>query len=170
MLLTLVRKGELLLAQWKDVDLEGGEWKIPAENSKTKQPHTVYLSRQAIKLFQELKALAGGSAWVMPGRSGLSKPFSHNAMNQAMGSITFEIPPFTIHDLRRTGSTLLHEKGFASDVIEKSLNHQIKGVRGVYNRAEYAEQRRQMLQFWADYVAEIGTEESVMIDDLQRAS
>jgi len=130
-LLKLVRKAELLLAQWKDVDLEGGEWKIPAENSKTDQPHTVSLSRQATKLFQELKVLAGGSAWVMPGRSSLSKPFSHNAMNQAMGSITFEIPPFTIHDLRRTGSTLLHEKGFASDVIEKALNHQIKGVRGI---------------------------------------
>lgn len=168
-LLTLVRKAELLLAQWKDVDLVGGEWRIPAENSKTEQPHTVYLSKQVTKLFQELKTLAGGSVWVMPGRSGLSKPFSHNAMNQAMGSITFEIPPFTIHDLRRTGSTLLHEKGFASDVIEKSLNHQIKGVRGVYNRAEYAAQRRQMLQFWADFVAELATEENVVRADLQRS-
>jgi integrase len=161
-LLTLVRKAELLLAQWKDVDL-GGEWKIPAENSKTEQPHTVYLSTQATKLFQELKALAGGSAWVMPGRSGLLKPFSHNAMNQAMGSITFEIPPFTIHDLRRTSSTQLHEKGFPSDVIEKALNHQIKGVRGVYNRAEYAEQRRQMLQFWADYVEALVTEKDILV-------
>jgi integrase len=168
-LLTLVRKNELVLAQWKDVDLEGGEWKIPAENSKTEQPHTIYLSRQATKLLQELKTLAGGSVWVMPGRSSISMPFSNNAMNQAMGSITFEIPSFTIHDLRRTGSTLLHEKGFASDVIEKALNHQIKGVRGVYNRAEYAEQRRQMLQSWADYVAELATEESAMISDLQRA-
>jgi integrase len=168
-LLTLVRKSELLLAQWSDVNLEDGEWNIPAENSKTERPHTVYLSTQATRLFHELKALAGGSVWVMPGRSSLSKPFSHNAMNQAMGSITFNIPPFTIHDLRRTGSTLLHEKGFASDVIEKSLNHQIKGVRGVYNRAEYADQRRQMLQFWATYLAEIATEENVMTDDLQRA-
>jgi hypothetical protein len=92
-----------------------------------------------------------------------------NSMNQAVGSIAFEIPPFTIPDLPRTGSTLLPEQGFASDVIEKALNHQIKGVRGVYNRAEYAEQRRQMLQFWADYVAYLATEESVMINDLQRA-
>jgi integrase len=162
-LLTLVRKSELILAQWKDVDLERGEWNIPAENSKTEQPHTVYLSRQATELFQELNALAGGSVWVMPGRSGLSKPFSHNAMNQAMGSITFEIPPFTIHDLRRTSSTQLHEKGFPSDVIEKALNHQIKGVRGVYNRAEYAEQRRQMLQFWADYVEALVTEKDILV-------
>jgi integrase len=162
-LLTLVRKSELLLAQWKDVDLVGGEWKIPAENSKTEQPHTVYLSKQATKLFQELKTLAGGSVWVMPGRSSLSKPFSHNAMNQAMESITFEIPPFTIHDLRRTSSTLLHEQGFTSDVIEKALNHQIKGVRGVYNRAEYAEQRRRMLQFWADYVEALATEKEMLV-------
>jgi len=59
--------------------------------------------------------------------------------NQAMGSITFETPPFKIHDLRRIASTLLHEKGFASDVIEKALNplnHEIKGLRGVYNDAE----------------------------------
>ena len=162
-LLTLVRKSELLLAQWKDVDLVGGEWKIPAENSKTEQPHTVYLSKQATKLFQELKTLAGGSVWVMPGRSSLSKPFSHNAMNQAMGSITFEIPPFTIHDLRRTSSTLLHEQGFTSDVIEKALNHQIKGVRGVYNRAKYADQRRQMLQFWGDSVEALATEKEILV-------
>ena len=84
-------------------------------------------------------------------------------MNQAMGSITFEIPSFTIHDLRRTGSTLLHEKGFASDVIEKALNHTIGGVRGVYNRAEYAEQRRPMLQFWADYVEGLASEKKVLV-------
>jgi len=69
-----------------------------------------------------------------------------------------EIPAFTIHDLRRTASTLLHEQGWPSEVVEKALNHTIGGVRGVYNRAEYAdraeyaEQRREMLQAWADYI------------------
>lgn len=63
-----------------------------------------------------------------------------------------EIPAFTIHDLRRTASTLLHEQGWPSDVVEKALNHTIGGVRGVYNRAEYAEQRREMLQAWSDYI------------------
>jgi integrase len=62
------------------------------------------------------------------------------------------IPVFTIHDLRRTASTLLRENGWASDVVEKALNHTIGGVRGVYNQAEYAEQRKQMLQFWSDYL------------------
>jgi hypothetical protein len=87
-----------------------------------------------------------------PGRGSHTRPFSGNAMNQAMGAITFPINPFTIHDLRRTASTLLHEQGFPSDVIEKALNHSIGGVRGVYNRAQYSEQRKQMLQSWADYV------------------
>jgi len=84
-------------------------------------------------------------------------------MNQAMGSITFGIAPFTIHDLRRTGATLLHEKGFAADVVEKALNHTVGGVRGVYNRAEYQEQRRKMLQFWGEYVAGLASEKKVLV-------
>ena len=100
----------------------------------------------------------------------MAKPFSHNAMNQAMGSITFDMPPFTIHDLRRTGSTILHENGFSSDVVEKALNHTIGGVRRVYNRAEYAEQRREMLQFWGDYSDQLATENTVLTESFgQRA-
>lgn len=162
-LLTLVRKSEMLLAQWKDVNLAAGEWQVPTENSKTGQPHIVYLSKQAADLFGELKGLAGDSALVMPGRGSLKKPFAHNAMNQAMRSINFNIAPFTIHDLRRTGSTLLHEQGFPSDVVEKALNHTIGGVRGVYNRAEYADQRRNMLRLWGDYIEGLASEKSVLI-------
>ena len=84
-------------------------------------------------------------------------------MNQALVSMAFPMDPFTIHDLRRTGSTLLHEKGFSSDVVEKSLNHTIGGVRGVYNRAEYSDQRREMLQFWADYVESLATEDRALL-------
>lgn len=153
-LMTLVRKSELMLAQWKDVHSVEGEWHIPVENSKTGKPHIVYLSTQAQTLFKELKPLASSSAWVLPGRGTLAKPFASNALNQAL-KVSLqgqEIPAFTIHDLRRTASTLLHEQGWVSDVVEKALNHTIGGVRGVYNRAEYAEQRRKMLQAWADYI------------------
>ncbi len=161
-LLTLVRKSEMLLAQWKDIDFDAREWQVPAENSKSAQPHIVYLSMQAIALLQELKTLADGSVWVLPGRSTLSKPFAHNAMNQALGSIAFEMAPFTIHDLRRTGSTILHEKGYPADVVEKALNHSIGGVRGIYNRAEYANQRKDMLQFWGDYIEGLASENKVL--------
>lgn len=153
-LLTMSRKSELLLARWNDVHLDDAEWHIPPEASKTGKPHIVYLSRQAITLFQELKALASGSELVLPGRSSLKKPFAHNAINSALKKSLQgqDIPAFTIHDLRRTASTLLHEQGWASDVVEKALNHTIGGVRGVYNRAEYADQRKAMLQQWADFV------------------
>jgi len=153
-LMTLVRKSELMLAQWTDMHLDEGEWHIPVENSKTGKPHIVYLSPQAQTLFKELKPLASSSVWVLPGRGTLAKPFANNALNQAQ-KVSLqgqEIPAFTIHDLRRTASTLLHEQGWPSDVVEKALNHTIGGVRGVYNRAEYAEQRREMLQAWADYI------------------
>jgi integrase len=151
-LLTLVRKSELLNARWEHVHLEEGLWEIPAENSKTGKPHLVFLSRQAVELFRELRFLSGISPLVLPGRSSLGKPFAHNALNHALDSVTFPVAHFTIHDMRRTASTLLHERGFVSDVIEKALNHTMGGVRGVYNRAEYADQRRDMLQWWGDYV------------------
>ncbi len=153
-LLTMVRKSELLFARWSDVHLDDGEWHIPAENSKTGKPHIVYLSTQSTELFKELRVLAGGSDLVLPGRGSLTKPFASNAINSAL-KIALQgqdIPAFTIHDLRRTASTLLHENGWASDVVEKALNHTIGGVRGVYNRAEYATQRQEMLQFWADFI------------------
>ena len=156
-LLTMVRKSELLLARWEHVDFDAAEWHIPAEHSKTGKPHIVYLSRQSIEMFRELQALAGSSKLVLPSRSSLEKPFAANALNDALkvALIGQDIPAFTIHDLRRTASTLLHENGWPSDVVEKALNHTIGGVRGVYNRAEYEPQRREMLQFWADYIEQL---------------
>jgi integrase len=154
-LITLVRKSELLQAKWANVDFETGEWTIPEANSKTGKPHVVYLSLHALELLTELQSLSGTSEWVLPGRSGPEKAFAHNALNKALDGINCPIEPFTVHDLRRTGSTRLHEAGFNSDVIEKALNHTIGGVRGVYNRAEYANQRREMLQFWASYVDDL---------------
>lgn len=162
-LLTLVRKSELLFAKWRDVHFDSGEWQVPQENSKTGREHIVYMSRQVIEMFGELKALAGDSELVLPSRSSLAKPFAKNALNQAIQGVNFPIQPFTIHDLRRTGSTRLNEMGFQSDVIEKALNHNMGGVRGIYNRAQYAEQRKQMLQYWADYVTSLTTEDRAVL-------
>jgi integrase len=171
-LLTMVRKSELLLARWEHVDLEQAEWHIPAEHSKTGKPHIVFLSRQAVDLFKDLQILASGSVLVMPGRGSLTKPFAHNAMNTALKRALQgqDIPAFTIHDLRRTASTLLHKNGWASDVVEKALNHTIGGVRGVYNRAEYATQRREMLQFWADFIEQLLTTGKVIMGRFKPAA
>ncbi len=91
------------------------------------------------RTIEELRNPAGPSLLVLPGRGSLTRPFAANALNKALEGISFQMPPFTIHDLRRTGSTLLHEQGFSSDVIEKALNPTIGRVRGIYNRAHYSD-------------------------------
>jgi integrase len=149
-LLTLVRKGELVAAKWADISFDRMEWKLPT--SKTKEPHLIPLSRQAAHLFQRLKSLAGESSWVLPGQNS-GRPISEHTLNAMLGrQKRFGIADFVIHDLRRTASTILHERGFQPDVIEKALNHSIGGIRGVYNVARYSDQRREMLQAWADYL------------------
>jgi integrase len=162
-LLTLSRKSELLLARWEHVNFEAREWLIPEQNAKTGKPHIVYLSTQVAAMFRELKALAGDSALVMPGRGSLTRPFAKTALNKALEGLTFDMDPLTIHDLRRTGATLLTEHGFNRDVIEKALSHEAQGIRAVYIVAEFAEQRKKMLQWWADYVDSIVNESKVIV-------
>ena len=152
LILCMVRKGELIGAKWEEIDLEKGEWAIPGERMKKDKPHLVSLSRQAVAMFEELKTLASGSEWVFPSRGDLNQPIAHSTLNQAVRSLEIDVRDFVIHDFRRTASTHLHEAGFNSDWIEKCLAHETKGIRGVYNRAQYADQRREMLQWWADFV------------------
>jgi len=168
-LLTLSRKSELLLARWEDVNFETSEWLVPAENAKTAKPHIVYLSTQVAEMFRELKALAGGSELVMPGRGSLTRPFAANALNKALEGLTFDMDPLTIHDLRRTGATLLTENFFNKDVIEKALSHEAEGIRAVYIVAKFAEQRKKMLQWWADYVDGIANESKGVVGNFGAA-
>jgi len=158
-LLTLTRKGELLLAQWKHIDFGRGEWQIPQENSKTDASQIVYLSRQAIEILRERwKPYHSRSLGKLPNQyvfhahKSPTQPMSASALNRALLNLRTELKHFTVHDLRRTAATNLSEQEHAADVIEKALNHKIKGVRGVYNRAQYATQRRAMLQDWADWL------------------
>jgi integrase len=155
--MTMVRKGELRGARWQDVDFDRAEWHIP--ETKNGKPHIVYLSSQALALFRKLKSMAGASQWVLPSRSEPRKPIGESTLNSVLYGIEMaqlrkgeKWDSFTVHDLRRTASTILHEQGFNSDVIEKALNHTMRGVRGVYNRAQYADQRREMLQAWANLI------------------
>jgi len=152
LILCMVRKGELIGARWDEIDFERAEWAIPGERMKKDKPHLIPLSKQALAMFQELKGLASGSEWVFPSRGSLKQPIAHSTLNQAVRSLEIDVRDFVLHDFRRTASTHLHETGFNSDWIEKALAHETKGIRGVYNRAQYLEQRREMLQWWADFV------------------
>lgn len=152
LILCMVRKSELIEATWEEIDLEKAEWSIPGERMKKDKPHLVPLPRQAIAMFEELKGLASGSEWIFPSRGDLHKPIAKSTLNVAVRTMDHDVQDFVIHDFRRTASTHLHEAGFNSDWIEKALAHETKGIRGVYNRAQYMEQRREMLQWWADFV------------------
>jgi len=152
LILCMVRKSELLEAQWAEIDFDKAEWAIPAERMKKDKAHLVPLSTQAVAMFEELRALSSGSQWVLPSRGSLRKPISKSTLNTVVRGLDLDVQDFVIHDFRRTASTHLHEAGFNTDWVEKALAHEQKGVRGVYNRAEYLSQRREMLQWWADFV------------------
>lgn len=156
-LLTLVRKSELLRAKWEHVDFDSRMWFIPETKADSTTGHSremvVYMSDQVIELFKELKTIAGDEPYVFVGRKS-GTHISHNAFNTAQKSaLTLtDIPDFTIHDLRRTASTHLNEQGFNSDAIEACLNHTMRGVRGVYNKAKYEKERIEMMNKWSNYV------------------
>ncbi|SAL09225.1 phage integrase family protein [Caballeronia sordidicola] len=159
-LLTLVRKSELIEATWDEIDFENAIWTIPKQRMKGRKPHVVYLSRQAVDIFIALHTCAAGSKFVLPSRYDANRCMSRTTLNRitqivAERAKTAGVPlePFTVHDLRRTGSTLLNEAGFNRDWIEKCLAHEEgSSSRSIYNKAEYAEQRRHMLQEWANMV------------------
>lgn len=159
-LLTLVRKSELIEATWAEVDFENATWTIPKTRMKGRNPHVVYLSSQALDIFVALHTCAAGSKYVLPSRYDPSRCMSKATLNRVTQIIAerakaagLPLEPFTVHDLRRTGSTLLNEIGFNGDWIEKCLAHEDgRSSRGVYNKAEYADQRRHMLQQWAHLI------------------
>jgi integrase len=159
-LLTMVRKSELQDATWDEIDFENAVWSIPKERMKRSRPHNVYLSRQALDIMIALKTCAGNSKYLLPSRYDADAPMSRATFNRVTYAVVqkateegLPLEPFTVHDLRRTGSTLLNELGFNSDWIEKCLAHEDgRSSRGVYNKAEYEHQRRHMLQEWADLI------------------
>lgn len=159
MLLTLVRKSEFIDATWNEVDFEAATWTISKERMKAGRSHRVYLSEQALEILVAFKTCFGASLYLHPGRYETASPISAATLNRVIDSTVKlvndrggECESFTVHDLRRTASTLLHEARFNTDWIEKCLAHEQRGVRAIYNKAEYADQRRTMLQAWADMV------------------
>lgn len=158
-LITMVRKGEFTNATWDEIDFKKWTWTIPSDRMKGSRAHVIYLPKQAQDILVGLQMCAGGSEYLVLGRYNFRKPLSNAALNSLIDRTVKiinedgeNIQDFTVHDMRRTASTLLHEAGYPSDWIEKALAHEQKGVRAVYNKAEYARQRAYMLQQWADMI------------------
>jgi integrase len=149
LLLTVVRKDELTGALWSELDLHAGIWRISAARMKASRDHLVPLSTQALTAFEALKPLACGSPFVFPNVGDFHKPMSGTTINRAFDAMGITVVP---HGLRATFSTWANESGFESDHIERCLAHVERNrVRGSYNAAEYIDQRRTLLQAWADF-------------------
>lgn len=149
-----VRPGELRTAEWSEIDLEKGEWIVPAAKAKKGRDHLVPLSRQAVQLLTELKRWTGNRRYVFPGiRDPRNRPISDNALNAALRRMGYTHDQMVSHGFRTLASTRLNELGFDADHIEFQLAHVNRDrIRGIYNRAQWVEQRRAMMQSWSDYL------------------
>jgi len=146
------RPGELVSMQWKDVNLEKGEWRYIL--SKTYREHIVPLPRQVIKLLKELKILTQRSPYVFPSANSWEKHMSVEALEKALRRVGIPSEKQTVHGFRATARTILHEVlGWAPDIIEIALGHKVPDRLGeAYNRTKFLPQRRVMMQMWVDYI------------------
>ena len=148
-----VRPGELRAAEWTEFDLDAATWRIPAARMKMKSDHIVPLSRQAIDLLRDLRALTGNGRLVFPGVRSRARPMSENTINAALRRLGYTTAEMTGHGFRTMASTLLNEQGWHHDAIERQLAHAERDeVRAAYNRAEHLPERKRMMQAWADYL------------------
>lgn len=152
LVLTFVRTAELRGMQWEEINFETAEWHIPAERMKMREKHIVPLSKQAIELLKKIRATHNNPDFVFPSHINPNKPISENTLIYAIYRMGYHSKA-TAHGFRATASTILNEKSFPADVIEKQLAHGERNkVRASYNHAQYLPQRREMMQWWADYL------------------
>ncbi len=147
---TFVRSSELRFATWAEI--EGDTWRIPGDRMKMRKEHIVPLSPQVKAMFKELKELACGLEWVLPGQSG-HKPISENTLIYGLYRLGYHSRA-SVHGFRATASTILNESGlWRADAIERQLAHvPANEVRSAYNAALYIDERRKMMDWYSDYL------------------
>ncbi len=154
--LTFCRPGEIRHAEWSEIDFERSEWTIPAEKMKGRIEHRVPLSRQALEVLHGISPYTRNGKYVFPTPRSNNRPLSENGVLSALRNMGYTKEQMTAHGFRSMASTLLNELGHRPDAIEAQLAH--KGadkIRATYNRAEYMEERRKLMQSWADYLDEL---------------
>lgn len=163
--IVFLRPGNLRQAEWADIDLENAVWRIGGEKMKgqknRKRPdHITPLPRQAVQILKETHALSGRSRYVFPARGNSGGPMSENTVRSALRRLGYSNEDIVPHGFRHMASTILNEQGWSSDAIERQLAHvEQNKVRAAYNKAEFLEERRRMMQAWADYLESLKTSE-----------
>jgi integrase len=152
LMFTFVRTGELRGARWEEINFDKKEWRIPAERMKMREEHIVPLSNQAIAVLKELQPISCHWENIFPNRVKPMNIMSENTMLFAIYRMGYHSKA-TPHGFRSTASTILNENSFNSDHIERQLAHAERNkVRAAYNTAQYLPERKQMMQWWADYL------------------
>ena len=152
MVLTATRSSEARCAEWDEIDLAARTWKIPPGRTKSEKAHTVPLSDQAAALLEDRRGFTlragSGSPYVFPGRTG--NPYNHNVLRKAMRTAKIDATP---HGFRTAFASWCQDNGIERDVRELSLAHEIGNrTEAAYARSDLLDERRKVLQDWADYV------------------
>ena len=160
--LLFLRPGELRSARWTEIDFEKATWIVPGERDrargligmKMKEPHVVPLPRQAVGIFQALRAYSGDRELVFPNRNDPARPMSNGTLNSALRALGYAGDEVTGHGFRATAASALAEMGFRKEVIDRQLSHKERNqvLAGYIHQAEYLDERRTMMQEWADMV------------------
>lgn len=173
-LVTCVRKSELIKARWSNIDLDACLWDIPAEDAKNDNLLTIPLPLIVVDWFRELKALAATSPWALPARvsrrAASSEHISKSTLNAALKRIGWLRREPTPHDLRSTARSYLAELGVAETVAERCLNHAIGGLPGIYNKHAYLDERRHALELWAAFIDTLQRGEAWNVTPIKVAS
>lgn len=158
LLATCVRSVELLKAKWEHVDFERGTWFVPDESVKTRVGFLVPLTATVAGWFQELRKLADGSEWVLPGRTPQTAGMHAgqttlwNSIDQAFKRGHIATRRFTPHDTRSTAKGHMRNLGVSREISEIALNHTLKGMEGIYDVREEIPERRDALELWARFL------------------
>jgi integrase len=154
--LLFVRPGELRLALWDEFDVDHAVWRVPAERMKSRRPHVVPLATQAVTLLRDLARHTGRTPRLFPSLRSSAYSISENTLNGALRRLGYADDEMTAHGFRAAATTRLNELGWRPDVVEAQMAHRERSaVRAAYHRAEYLEERRTMMQAWADHLDEL---------------
>ena len=148
---TACRPGMARFAEWSEFDLAKALWTVPATKMKMRRDHVIPLASQSVEELIELKEYTGVNRYVFPGNGPINPTMSENTINKCLRLVGYK-GKLVGHGSRHTASTLLREHGWPKDYVELQLAHVEGGVAGVYNQAQYLEQRRKMMQWYADYL------------------
>lgn len=154
---TMVRPSEAAGTRWDEIDFDNGLWNIPVERMKQKKAHIIPLTPQCLAILEVMKPISSRSEYVFPSDRNPKTHTNSQTANMALKRMGFD-KQLVAHGLRSLASTALNEQGFDGDVIEAALAHTGKNeVRNAYNRANYLERRKPVMDWWSNYIDEAAT-------------